>query len=182
MDKPCMMVCAVFALFFTSCIPIKIAPSIEDHKIVLAKKFKRDLPRLHAFVFEDTKDADEFYNFINAKYDLGFREVETNVPLFIGDQLFYMSFFEREKTTQFVNLIPIMVDGILDSEGVDPVMEDFYSTRNGSWFVVLTVHDHEFRDALAPDHEYRKTVIQYLDRLQDEYFSTHQRRELSLKE
>ena len=37
-------------------------------------------------------------------------------------------------------------------------------------------------DALAPDHEHRKTVIQYLDRLQDEYFSAHQYRQLSLKE
>lgn len=182
MNKPCMLACTVFILCFTSCIPIKIAPSIEDHKIILAKKFKRDLPRLHAFVFEDTRDADEFYNFINAKYDLGFREVETNVPLFIGDQLFYMSFFEREKTTQFVNLIPMVVDGILDSEGVDPILEDFYSTRNGHWFVVLTVHDPEFRDALAPDHKHRAIVIRYLDELQDEYFRSHPFREVSLKE
>jgi len=29
---------------FFSCIPLRIAPTIKDHKIMVAKKFKRDLP------------------------------------------------------------------------------------------------------------------------------------------
>jgi len=29
---------------------------------MVAKKFKRSLPRDYAFIFEDPKDANEFYN------------------------------------------------------------------------------------------------------------------------
>jgi hypothetical protein len=171
----------VLSLCSFSCIPIRIAPSIEDHKIVRAKKFKRDLPRLYAFVFEDTKDADEFYYFINSKYDLGFRHVESNVPIEIGNHIFFMSFYEREKTSQYVNLIPMVVDGVLNSEGVDPMLEDMYSIRKGHWYIAITVDDPQFKDALSPDHEYRKEVIQYLDNLREEYFRTHHYLELTLK-
>ena len=181
MNRSFLLLSLVYALCFFSCIPVKVAPSIEDHKIVLAKKFKRDLPRLYAFVFEDTKDADEFYHFINAKYSLEFRDVETNVPIEIGNQLFFMSFFEREKTTEFVNLIPILIDGVLNSEGVDPILEEVYSTRTGHWYIAITVDDPAFRDALSPDSPHRNNVIRYLDALRDEYFSTHHYAELSLK-
>ena len=181
MNRLFVLLSMVLTLCFFSCIPIRIAPSIEAHKIVQAKKFKRDLPRLYAFVFEDTKDADEFYYFLNAKYDLGFRHVESNVPIEIGNHTFFMSFFEREKTSQYVNLIPMVVDGVLNSEGVDPMLEDIYSTRTGHWYIAITVDDPEFRDALSPDHKCRNEVIQYLDTLREEYFRTHHYLELSLK-
>ena len=54
-----------FLLLFTSCIPLKIAPKIEGEKLIVAKKFKRSLPKKHSYVFEDPKGADEFYNYIN---------------------------------------------------------------------------------------------------------------------
>ncbi len=60
----------LFFLIFSSCIPLSIAPNIEDYKIKVAKKFKRKLPKDYAFIFEDTKEANEFYNYINLKYEL----------------------------------------------------------------------------------------------------------------
>jgi hypothetical protein len=56
--------------FFTSCIPLSFAPKIKTDKVKLAKRFKRDLPKQHGFIFEDPKEADEFYTFINTKYQL----------------------------------------------------------------------------------------------------------------
>ena len=50
-------------LFAQSCIPLKIAPNIKGEKIVNAKKFKKDLPKYQGFIFEDTKNANEFYEF-----------------------------------------------------------------------------------------------------------------------
>ena len=74
-------------LIFSSCIPLRIAPNIDDYKIKVAKKFKRKLPKTNAFIFEDPKEADAFYNYINIKYNLKllllisvFRQVL--VPLF----------------------------------------------------------------------------------------------------
>jgi hypothetical protein len=62
--------------------------------------------------FEDTKNAAEFYNFMNAKYDLNHTNVESNIPITINNEIYYLSFFERERTTKTVNLIPFAVDGI----------------------------------------------------------------------
>ncbi len=161
-----------FLLILSSCIPIKIAPKIEDYRIVVAKRFKRDLAREYAFVFEDYKNADEFYHFINAKFNLQFEEVETNVPILVDDHLFFMSFHEREKTTEVGNLIPVIIDGILDSEGVDPILESSYSSRKSHWYILITVRDAEFRDCLSPHHLYRERVVANLQELKDEYLST----------
>ena len=181
MKKSISALCTLCSFLFLSCIPVKLAPSIDEHKLVLAKKFKRDLPRHYAFVFEDTKQADEFYHFVNLKFNLQHRDVETNVPLVIGDKVFYMSFFEREKTSEFINLVPIVIDGILDTKGVGPILQETYSTRSGYWYIVITVADPDFQDALAPEYIFRNAVVRYLDELQDEYFNTHHYLELTMK-
>lgn len=169
MKKPLLL---FFLLILSSCIPIKIAPKIKDYKIVVAKRFKRDLAREYAFVFEDYKNADEFYHFINARFNLQFKEVETNVPIIVDNQLFFMSFHEREKTTEVGNLIPVLIDGILDSEGMDPILESAYSSRKSHWYILMTVRDNEFRDCLSPDHLYQKRVIAILQELKEEYLNT----------
>jgi len=39
----------VSILVFQSCIPLRIAPTIEDYKITEGKKFKRSLPKQEMF-------------------------------------------------------------------------------------------------------------------------------------
>ncbi|MGB5646929.1 hypothetical protein [Muriicola sp.] len=164
-----------------SCIPFKIAPNIEDYKIVVAKRFKRDLPRQFAYVFEDKKDADEFYHFMNLKYQLGYENVELNVPVVVRGQTYFMSFYEREKTTEVANLVPILIDGILNSEGHDPILEEVHTTGNSSWYIVITVMDANFNDCLDPTFLYQKEVISYLQLLKYEYQDMHQYVEALLK-
>jgi hypothetical protein len=160
-------------LLIVNCIPLKFAPKIDDYKITIAKKFKRNLPRQYAFVFEDDKEADEFYNFINMKFDLGHENVELNVPIVVNNQTYFMSFHEREKTSEVVNLVPIVIDGVLDSEGYDPVFENAYSSRNSHWYILITVMDSEFNDCLSPSFVNQKEVISSLQLLKKEYQSTH---------
>ncbi len=80
-------------LLLYSCIPLRIAPNIEGDKIVHTKKFKKDLPNCYGFVFEDKKKADEFYNFINTKYNLKHNNVDSNVPIVIDNKTFFYVFF-----------------------------------------------------------------------------------------
>lgn len=161
-----------------SCIPVRFAPNIRDYKIVLAKRFKRDLPKEYAFVFEDNKEADEFYNYINTKFNLNHQNVDLNVPLRVGMQTVFMSFYERDRISETGNLIPLLIDGILISKDHDPVLEDAYSSRNAHWYILVTVTDQEFKDCLAPDYPTRQPIIAALKELKDEYLSTQNYDEL----
>ena len=60
----------LFVFFTVSCIPLQIAPNIEGAKVYKGKKFKKQLPKQNVYVFEDPKDVNEFYTYINAKYDI----------------------------------------------------------------------------------------------------------------
>ncbi|NNC61216.1 MAG: hypothetical protein HKO11_02690 [Eudoraea sp.] len=175
-----LLVLSLFSLSF-SCIPIKIAPNIDDYKIVLAKRFKRDLPRQFAFVFEDDKEADEFYHYVNSRFDLDFENVELNVPFTVNGQTYFMSFDEREKVTEVINLLPVVIDGVLNSEGYDPILEDAHSSRNTNWYILITVMDGNFNDCLSPDYPFREEVILFLHALKKEYQSTHHYVEALLK-
>ncbi len=163
--------CLLILLFY-SCIPLRIAPNIEGDKIVHAKKFKKDLPNCYGFVFEDKKKADEFYNFINTKYNLKHNNVDSNVPILIDNKTFYMSFFERERVSKTLNLIPIAVDAGLLSKGNDPIFEDNYTSRNGFWYIIISVRDKEIKDCLDPNYPELAIVTKHLKKLRDEYFST----------
>lgn len=66
-------------LLVQSCIPLRVAPTIKDYKVTKGKRFKKGLPKKNVFVFEDPKDADEFYNYINTKFQLNDYYVDVQV-------------------------------------------------------------------------------------------------------
>ena len=174
----------IFSFIFLSifsCIPIRIAPNIETDKLVKAKKFKRDLPSNYGFVFEDPKDADEFYKFINAKYDLGFVDVESNVPFVIDNNTYFLSFYERERVTKTINLLPIAIDTGLESKGNNTILEEAHTSRSGNWYLVLIVTDNELTDCLNPNYINQARIIKYLRNLKEEYLTTHNYIETVLK-
>ena len=159
-------------IIFQSCIPLRIAPKIESDKIVHAKKFKKDLPNCYGFVFEDKKKADEFYNFINTKYNLQHNNVSSNVPFVIDQKTFYMSFFERERATKTLNLIPIALDAGMQTKGNEPLFENIYTSRSGHWYIIIAVRNAELIDCLDPTRPEQASVIKHLKKIKDEYFST----------
>jgi len=160
---------------------VQIAPNIEGEKIIKAKKFKKNLPNFYGFIFEDPKNANEFYNFINAKYNLKHLNVESNVPISINNETYYLSFFERERTTETINLIPFIIDADRNSKGKESLLEDFYATRTGFWYLVLTVTDTKIKDCLNPNHPQHGEIVNHLKKLKDEYFSTSNYMEAYLK-
>ncbi len=159
-------------LILQSCIPLRIAPNIETDKVMVAKKFKRKLPKQNAFIFEDPKDANEFYHFVNTKFELYHQDVEFNVPFMINDREFYFSFHEVEIPTKTFNILPIFIDAALTNSDMDPMFEDNYFSRIGNWYIVVTVNDEAFNDALAENYVERKDIIKYLQHMRKEYLST----------
>ena len=168
-------------LFIISCIPIKIAPSLKEGKVLKAKKFVKQLGNRYVFAFEDPKNANEFYYYINAKYQVSYDDSEGNIPVIISDKKTYLTFYEINKETQTINLIPLAVDAALENKGRSPILHDVESSRSGKWYIVLTVTNEAMQDCLRPSYSSQKEVVAYLENLQKEYMSTSKYLEVYLK-
>ncbi len=169
-------------LIVSSCIPIKFAPEIKDYRIAVAKRFKRDLPKHYAFIFEDSKNADEFYRFLFWKLGSTDVDIEVNLPFKVEDKTYYMTFHERSKRSVTLNLLPIFIDVALERNGMDPSLEEMYESGDESWYILITVMDSEFRDCLKPSYPQQKEVVATLAALKEEYMNTHHYVEAFLKQ
>jgi len=149
----------LLAISITSCIPVSFAPDFHNkgYKVKKAKKFKRKLPEQQAFIFEDTKEADEFYNFINTKFELNDLDVDYEVPFRIEGNLYYLSFYEIEKITTAIDLFNLT---------------DEFVHELGSWYIVITVIDNDSNDCLKESHPKHTLILKYLKDLKQEYLCT----------
>ncbi len=163
----------VLSLFFaTSCIPLKIAPNIEGAKVYTGKKFKKGLPKKQVYVFEDPKEANDFYYFLNTKFNTDYDIFGGNVPVIINGRNHFLSFYEIERTTQTVNLLPIVVDAALENKTGTTMFENNYESRSGFWYIALTVSDDALADNLNDEYPQKESIIKYLDHLRNEYLTT----------
>jgi len=174
--------CFVLLFITISCIPVRIAPNISEYKIVKANKFKRKLPKQYAFVFEDPKEANEFYNYINTKFQLNHQFVDWDVPFKINNHFHYLRFYETEIPNKTFNLIPFLIDAKRESNGNDSLLEDAYISRKENWYLVITVNSDESTDCLNPNYQYNKQIIIYLKELRQEYINTQEYSEVLLKQ
>jgi hypothetical protein len=154
---------------------------MEEGKVVKAKKFIKKLPGQYSYVFDDPKGANEFYNYINAKYQISYDDIDGNVPVAIAGKNYFLTFYEVNKQTKTVNLIPMVVDAALEEKGHEPILENAEVTRFGKWYLALTLTDENFKDGLNTDHENYKEVEAYVSGLRNEYLSTTHYIEVFLK-
>jgi hypothetical protein len=61
------------------------------------------------------------------------------------------------------------VDAKLEQEGIGPLLESSYTSRNGQWYIIMTVFDEGGNDALHPKHAMQKPVKAYLNTLRKNY-------------
>lgn len=169
-----------FSFFIlTSCIPLRIAPNIDDYRITKGKTFKKELPQREMFVFEDPKDADQFYNYVDAKFQLNNENVYDDVPFTIGEQQYFFSFYEVEIPDKSINLIPVVLDvftnAALGNDEIDPIFseEDVGYSRVGNWYIAIEVYSDLEKDCLQMNSLSREAVLEYLRTLKKEYLSTH---------
>ncbi|WP_055444694.1 hypothetical protein [Lacinutrix himadriensis] len=164
---------------FTSCIPTKIAPKIETYKLMVAKKFKKGLPKQNAFIFEDPKDANHFYTYINNKFKRDYIDVESNVPILIDGETYYLSFYETERETKTINLVPILVDAKREQNGNNPILESAHTSRSkGNYYLVLTVFDENLKNCLSEDYKNKDLISKHLEKIRIDYLNTYNYEEL----
>lgn len=170
-----------------SCIPIRIAPSISDYKLTKGKRFKKGLPKKTTFVFEDPKEAGEFYNYVNKKFNLKDYYVDVEVPFNIDGTEYFFSFYEVEIPDKAINLFPLFFDVALNSalgnEEIEPYLmeNDDGIMRFGNWYIAIEVFNNAEEDCLAEDSVSRAIVLPYLQALKKEYLTTHNYNEVVFK-
>lgn len=168
-------------IFQQSCIPIRIAPNIKDYKITKGKKFKRSLPKRQMFVFEDPKDANEFYNYVNTKFQLNDIDVYDNVPFIVAQKQYFFSFYEVDIPDKTVNLFPLAVDALLQRSELDPIMDGLYETRKGNWYIAIEVYSDTEHDSLDESSSSSSVILAYLRLLKNEYLASHNYNEVLFK-
>jgi len=67
------------------------------------------------YIFEDPKDANEFYNYVNTKYNLNNKNGYDDVPFMIDGKQYFFSFYETEIKDKSINLFPVVADVLLNT-------------------------------------------------------------------
>lgn len=155
------------------CIPVQRAPNIKDFKVMNAKKFDKTIAPKTTFIFKDPKDADEFYNYINTKFQLKHDNVGYNSPVVVDGVELYLTYYEKEKLNTTLNLPLVIIDKKLEQEDIGPLFENNYTKRTGEWYLMITVYDENLKNCLLKSHPLRPKVLKFLKELKDEYLNTH---------
>ncbi|WP_281541771.1 hypothetical protein [Maribacter aestuarii] len=177
----------VFVFLIQSCIPLRVAPKIDDYNVGKGKNFKRSLPEREMFIFEDPKEAYMFYDCVDMKYGLNNDNVYDDIPFEIDDKQYFFSFYETEIQDKYLNLFPFVADislnAALDNDDMEPILSDKAEgvRRNGNWYIAIEVYSDTEKDCLTINPLSRKVVLEYLRDLKNEYLATHNYNELIFK-
>lgn len=179
MKKTLLLLLILFTL--KSCIPLRIAPSIQDYKVTKGKQFKRSLSKREMFIFEDSKDAEQFYNFVNTKFQLKDANVYDDVPFEINGKQYFFAWYEVEIPNKSINLLPIFADIALVAADLDPTFVDAYGSRKGNWYLAIEVYNDLEPDCMTETSLSREAVLKYLRSLKKEYLATQNYNETLFK-
>lgn len=170
-------------LFLQSCIPLRIAPDIKTYKIAKGKKFKRGLPKRQMFIFEDSKQAGHFYNYVNTKFQLEDDQVYDDVPFEISGNQYYFSFYEVDIPDKSINLFPVLFEAALNSalSIEDEIESEPQDIRTDNFYIAIEVYNDIEKDCLSSEALSREIVLNYLSALRKEYLATNNYNELVFK-
>lgn len=166
--------------YFSSCIPLKIAPNISDYKVSRGSKFSKGLSDRSMFLFEDPKEAGEFYAYVNNKFQLDDINVYDDVPFKVQDEQYFFAFYEIEINDKALNLFPFLIYAALDAEDGDYEGGDEIVKRE-NWYIAIEVYSDIEKDCLEENSLSREVVLQYLRTIKEEYLSTDNYNELVYK-
>ncbi len=152
--------------------PVKVAPNLKEGRILDAKKFLKKRKSGFVYVFQDPKKENEFYNYINTKFQTNYDDEQGNIKITINKMPYYLTFYEVNKETKTINLIPILINSKLEEKGKAPLLKDAERSSIQTWYIVLTVTDVFLEDSLAPSYSHRAKVLHYLEQMQHEYLTT----------
>ncbi|MBT8184993.1 MAG: hypothetical protein KJN76_09135 [Eudoraea sp.] len=167
--------------FCYSCIPLKVAPQINDYRVTAGSKFSKTLSDRTMFLFEDPKVAGEFYSYVNTRFQLNGLNVYDDVPFLIDGDQYFFAFYEVVIDDKILNLFPAILFAALESEDGGYESGDEVLRRE-NWYVAIEVYSDLQQDCLEVDSLSREVVLEYLSALKGEYLSTDNYNEFVLKD
>jgi len=169
--------------FFQACIPLRVAPDIKTYKVSKGKKFKRSLSKRQMFIFEDSKQAGEFYSYINTKFQLEDENVYDDVPFEISGQQYFLAFFEVDIPDKSINLFPVIFEASLNAalNIEDEIESEPIELRRDNFYIAIEVYSDIEKDCLSSEALSRESVLKYLSGLREEYLTTNNYNELVFK-
>ncbi|MRI01100.1 hypothetical protein GH721_11215 [Kriegella sp. EG-1] len=177
------LICTLVLFICQSCIPLRIAPNIQTYKISKGKKFKRGLPKRQMFIFEDTKQAGAFYDYVNIKYELNDIDVYDDIPFQIAGQEYFFSFYEIDIPDKSVNFLPVLFEQAInaalhieDDNNAEPK-----EIRKDNFYIAIEVYSDIEKDCLSSEALSKESVLKYLSNLRQEYLTTKNYNELVFK-
>lgn len=131
------------------------------------------------FIFTDTKEADEFYSFINTKFQLHHNGVYDDVPFKILENQFFFSFYEVAISDKSINVVTPFLAAVgnkLLEVGDKPASifnADSRVFRTSHYYIAIEVYSDDENDCLAKDSVSKEAVLNYLSALKKQYLATH---------
>jgi hypothetical protein len=172
----------VLVIILHSCFPVSIPPNLEKGQIFKARKFKKQLPKPYSCIFADPKTQMNFTIFLSSKFPPNNEgDSETNVPIKVDGMQYFITFYETEKKSHAVNLLPTIANEVLYKNNIPVQFNESPIVRDGTWYIAIIITDEDYNDALSPSYIYHEDVLQFSRTLQNEYLSTDNYNSLLLK-
>ncbi len=138
------------------------------------------------FIFEDPKQAGDFYEYVNTKFELEHQSVFDDVPFLLREKQYFFAFYEIDIPDKVLNLAPMVADAlwnevVYDGQEETRGMQPQDVLRKGNWYIAIEVYSDTEKDCLVKDSLSRETVLKYLSTLKKEYLATHNYNEVVFK-
>lgn len=106
------------------------------------------------FIFEDPKEANEFYYYVNTKFQLGDDRVYDDVPFSIQGQHYFFSFYEVNILDKAVNFSPLLFSATINAvlQDDESAIEDPEEFRKENHYIAIEVYNDIENDCLVEMH------------------------------
>ncbi len=159
-------------LVLSSCFPTKIAPSIENYRVMKGKRLNRSLERKQYYVFENNTTDEHLFNFLDLHVLPKNYMFYTNIPVYINNNKYYVSFIAVEAKTEIINLLPGLASAIVN-EALNTNMDESSEINETFYeYVAISVHNDQESDCLKDKSLSKPEVLKYLSKLKDKYLSS----------
>lgn len=157
-------------ILLMGCIPLKTAPSIENHSIVKGEKLKKlKLQQRNYYMLNNPGKMLHFRDFLAKKYSLKNFTYTDNFPVTIKGTQFMLGVSTPEFTESSISLLDAIIHDTNDCENQNEIDNNDENTKH---FIALSV-SHQGEDCLSENSLFYEIVKSYLFQLTQEYLNTY---------